>query len=212
MEDVDWRISLCRDEMDEATFRLTRQLPGVSFDERRQSESSLISDIFNAQATGSGPVTPQLILPGQQVQALARLGSKLREFLDGQLADGHKEVLETLKAVDQVPFWLRRPDGLMTRQLWRLQDLRDGGGHGFMIELFFLSLRQLLSIPSLHVESNGAFYTGTFKIIISKWEESKESLGTQCILLNLVCDLIIRDRGAFSDFYIRSISRRRFLT
>jgi hypothetical protein len=60
----------------------------------------------------------------------------------------------------------------MKRQLWRLQDLRDGGGLGYMIELFFLSLRQLLSIPSSH-ESNSAFYTGTFKTITSHWEESK---------------------------------------
>ncbi|KAN0136276.1 hypothetical protein V8E53_005881 [Lactarius tabidus] len=199
MEDVDWRISLYRDKMDEATFRLTRQLPGVSFDERRQSQPSLISNIFNAQAKGGSPVTPQLIFPGQQVQALVRLGSKLRELLDEKVADGHKEVLESLKSVDQVPLSLRRPDGLMTRKLWRLQDLRDGGGLGYTIELFFLSLRHLLSIPSLH-ESNCAFYIGTFKIITSHWEDSKASLGTQCILLNLVCDLIIRERGVFSDF------------
>ncbi|KAN0136274.1 hypothetical protein V8E53_005879 [Lactarius tabidus] len=199
MEDVDWRISLYRDEMDEATLGLTRQLPGVLFDERRQSQPSLISNIFNAQATGGSPVTPQLIFPGQQVQALVKLSSKLREVLDGQVADGHKEVLESLKSVNQVPLSLGRPDGLMTRKLWRLQDLRDGGGLGYTIELFFLSLRHLLSIPSLH-ELNSAFYIGTFKIITSHWEESKDSLGTQCILLNLVCDLIIRERGVFSDF------------
>ena len=59
--------------------------------------------------------------------------------------------------------------------------------------------RQLLSIPSLH-ESNSVFYIGTFKIITSHWEESKDSLGTQHILLNIVCDLIIQGRGVFSDF------------
>jgi hypothetical protein len=32
---------------------------------------------------------------------------------------------------------LRRPNGLMKWQLWRLQDLRDGGGLGFTTELFF---------------------------------------------------------------------------
>jgi hypothetical protein len=199
MEDVDWRISLYQDAMDEDTFRLARLLPGVSFDEPRRSESYLMSDTFNMQAIGGAPVTPQLIFPGQQVQALARLGSKFREVLDGQVADGHKEVLESLKSVDQVPLSLRRPNGLMTRQLWRLQDLRDGGGLGFTVELFFLSLRQLLSIPSLH-ESNSVFYLGAFKIIMSNWEVSKESVGTQHILLNILCDLIIRGRGTFSDF------------
>ncbi|KAH8994227.1 hypothetical protein EDB92DRAFT_313878 [Lactarius akahatsu] len=203
LEDVDWRISLYQDALDDATYRLTRQLPGVSFDELHRSESVLISNMLTP---GSAPVTPQLIFPGQQLQALARLGRKLREVLDGQVADGHKEVLESLKAVDQVPISLRRPGGLMKRQLWRLQDLRDGGGLGFTVELFFLSLRQVLSIPSSH-ESNSIFYIGSFKTITSHWEVSKESLGTQHILLNIICDLIIRGRGAFSDFsYPESIT------
>ncbi|KAF8265210.1 hypothetical protein EI94DRAFT_366065 [Lactarius quietus] len=109
MEDVDWRISLYQDAQDEDTYRLTRQLPGVAFDERRRSETSSISDTFITPSTGSAPVTPQLIFPGQQVQALARLGSKLREVLDGKDDDGHKEALESLKSVDQVPVSLRRP-------------------------------------------------------------------------------------------------------
>ncbi|KAN0136770.1 hypothetical protein V8E53_005540 [Lactarius tabidus] len=199
MEEVDWRISLYQEAMDDATYGLARQLPGVSFDEPRRSESFLITDTFNIHPTGIAPVIPQLIFPGKQVQALARLGSKLREVLDGKVADSHKEVLDSLKSVDQVPISLRRPNGLMKRQLWRLQDLRDGGGLGFTIELFFLSLRQLLSIPSFH-ESNSVFYTGAFKTITSHWEEGKDSPGTQQVLLNILCDLIIKGRGVFSDF------------
>ena len=198
MEDVDWRISLYQEAMDDATHGLARLLPGVSFDEPRRSESFLISDTFNIVPTGGTPVTPQLIFPGQQVRALSRLGSKLREVLDGQAADGHKEVLESLKSVDQVPLSLRQPNGLMDRQLWRLQDLRDGRGLGFTTELFLLSLKKLLSIPALH-ESNSVFYVGAFKIITSHWEESMDSPGTQSILLNILCDLIIKGRGVFSD-------------
>jgi hypothetical protein len=44
------------------------------------------------------------------------------------------------------------------------------------------------------------FYMGTFNVITSKWRESKNSAGTQRILLDLLCDLIIRDRGVFSNF------------
>ena len=198
LEVVDWRIFLYQDAMDAATYRLTRQLPGVSFDEPRRSGSFLINDTFNIPATGSAPVTPQLIFPGQQVQALTSLGLKLREVLDGNVEEGYVEVLESLKPVDQIPISLRRPTGLMKRQLWRLQDIRDGSGLGFTVELFFLSLRELLSMPSLH-ESNKVFYTSTFKIITSHWERSKESLGTQRILLNIICDLTIRDRGLFSN-------------
>ena len=199
MESIDWRISLYQEAMDHATHGLARLLPGVSFDEPRRSESILISDTFNISPTGSALVTPQLIFPGQQVRALSRLGSELREVLDGQVADGHQEALESLKTVDQVPLSLRQPNGLMRRQVWRLQDLRDGNGLAFTIELFLLSLRRLLTIPSLP-ESNSALYIGTFKIITSRWEESKASIGTQCILLNIVCDLIIKDRGVFSNF------------
>ncbi|KAH9074320.1 hypothetical protein EDB83DRAFT_2549766 [Lactarius deliciosus] len=212
LEEVDWRISLYQDAMDEDTYRLMRQLPGVSFDERHRSDSFLISDIFSVPVAGSFPripptrATPQLTFPGQQVKMLARLGQKLREVLDGQVADGHNEVLESLKSVDQVPVSLRRRDGSMKRQLWRLQDIRDGSGLGFTVELFFLSLKQLLSVPSLH-ESNSVFYIGAFKIITSHWEDTRESLGTQHILLNIICDLIIRDRGVFSNFsYPESIT------
>ena len=199
MEDIDWRISLYQETMDDATHGLARLLPGVSFDEPRRSDFFLISDTFNIFLTGGTPVTPQFIFPGQQVRALSRLGSKLREVLDGQAADGHKEGLESLKSVDQVPLSLRQSNGLMKRQLWRLQDLRDGRGLGFTTELFLLSLRKLLSIPALH-ESNSVFYVGAFKIITSHWEEGEDSPGTQSILLDILCDLIIKSRGVFSDF------------
>ena len=196
MEDVDWRISLYQDELDQATYGLTRQLPGVLFDERQPSESFLIliSDAFNPPITCGTPITPQLIFPAQRVQALARIGLKLREVLDGQIPEGYEKVLESLKSVDQVPYSLRQSDGLMRRQLWRLQDLRDAGGLGFTVELFFLSLRQL----TLH-ESNSDFYSGTFKIIKLHWMEGVQSLGTHSILLNIISDLIIRGRGDLSD-------------
>ncbi|KAI9431450.1 hypothetical protein H4582DRAFT_2102966 [Lactarius indigo] len=163
--------------MDDATYGLMQQLP----------------------ATASAPVASQFIFPGQQLQALVRLGRKLREVPDGQVADGYEEVLESLKTVDKGPVALRQPDGLMKRQLWRLQDVRDGGGFGFTIELFFLSLRRLLSISSLD-EQNSVFYTGAFKVITSHWEESKQSPGTHSILLNIICDLVTPGRGTLSDF------------
>ncbi|KAH8994203.1 hypothetical protein EDB92DRAFT_2113423 [Lactarius akahatsu] len=198
LADVDREVSVYQDAMDDATHRLTQQLPGVSFDVLHQSQSFLIGDTLNTSVTASAAVTPQLIFPGQQLQALAGLGLQLREVLGGQV-EGYEEVLESLKSVDKVPVSLRWPNGLMKRQMWRLQDLHDGGGLGFSIELFFLSLRRLLSISSLD-ESNSAFYTGTFKVIISHWMEGKESPGTHRILLNIICDLIIPGRGTFSDF------------
>ena len=134
MEDIDKRITLYQDTMNHDTHRLTRLLPGESFGEPQRSEFLLLSDTLSTPPTRSAPVTPQLIFPGQQVRALARLGQKLREVLNGQVTDGYEDVLESLKSVNQVSS-LRRPDGLMKWQLWRLQDLRDSGGFGFTIEL-----------------------------------------------------------------------------
>ena len=203
LEDVDWRTSLYQNAMDDATYRITRHLPGVSFDELRRSEPVLINDTYNISGT---PVAPQLIFSGQHVQALARLGLKLREVAEGQTAEGYEEVLEDLKNVDKAPLSLRRPNGLMKRQLWRLQDLRDAGGLGFTIELFFLSLKHILTMPSPH-ESSKVFYVGAFKTITSHWAEGTESIGTHRILLNIICDLIIEGRGVFSDYvYPESIT------
>ncbi|KAI9431471.1 hypothetical protein H4582DRAFT_1238852 [Lactarius indigo] len=198
IEDVDRQISLYQGAMDDATHGLMRQLPGVSLDEPHRSESFFIRDAFNTPTTGSAPVTPQLILPGQQLQALNKLGLQLREVLRGEV-EGYDEVLEDLRSVDKVPISLRQPNGSMKRQLWRLQDVRDGGGLGSSAELFFLSLRSVLSISSFD-KSNSVFYTGTFKVITSHWEQSRQSLGTHCILLNIICDLIIPGRGTLSDF------------
>ncbi|KAH9011129.1 hypothetical protein EDB84DRAFT_1054909 [Lactarius hengduanensis] len=194
MADVDQQISVYQDAMDDATHRLTWQLPGVSFGELHLSH--LISSAFDT-LTADTPAIVQLIYPGQQLRTLARVGSEFRKALDGETV--MRGGLENLKAVDKVPVSLRRPNGLMMRQLWRLQDVRDGGGLGFSAELFFLSLRRLLSISSLD-ESNSVFYTDTFKTITSRWEESKKSLGTHGVLLNIICDLIIPGRGTFSDF------------
>jgi hypothetical protein len=77
--------------------------------------------------------------------------------------------------------------------------LRDGGGLGFTVELFFLALRQLSTAPS-SPELKEVFYIGTFEVITSGWENITDFSGTQRILLNLICDLVIKSRGVFSDF------------
>ena len=125
----------------------------------------------------------------------------MREILNGGSSESHDAVLESLKTLDNadIPTPLLRPDKLITRQLWRLQDLRDGGSLGFALELFFLTFRQLLSTSAAQ-DSDRVFFCGTLKMITSRWADGKDSLGTQNTLLNLACDLIIPGRGVFSDF------------
>jgi hypothetical protein len=218
VEEVDWRISLLQHTMDGATNKLTRRLPGVFFNELKPVAPIMISEAFDISSVETTPVPPQLIFPGQQIQCLCTLGRRLREIIEEQNNEGHeeqnnerheeqnngrhKETLQTLKSLEslrEIPVRLRRLNYLMKRQLYRLLDLRDGGGLGFTIELFFLALRQLSSTTSLS-ELKEVFYTGTFKVITSNWERNKNSAGTQRILLDLLCDLVIRSRGVFSDF------------
>ena len=207
VEDVDWRISLLQDAMDTATHKLTRRLPGVSFSELKPAAPIMINEAFDFSSQVSSlettPVPPQLIFPGQQIQSLCTLGRKLHDIIEGQNTEQHEETLKSLESLLKIPLALRRLNYPMKRQLWRLLDLRDGDGLGFTVELFFLALRQLSLSPtssSSSFELKKVFYTGTFKVITSNWEKSKNSAGTQRILLDILCDLVIRSRGVFSDF------------
>ena len=209
LEEVDWRISLLQDAMDEASHRLMRQLPGVSFSELKLAGSS-ISEVFNFPFVGTTLSAPPLMFPGQQVRALATLCLNLHEILNGGTSERENATLESLKAVSKIPTSRHRPDNLMMRQLWRLQDLRDGSGLGFTLELFFLTFKEL-SPTSTAQDPPDVFFGGTFEVIRSRWADSKDSLGTQNILLNLACDLIIPGRGVFSDFpYPRYLTDKLF--
>ena len=204
----DDRLSTLQEQMDNIDHGLMRQLPGISFSELKHSGPFPTCGVFNFTSSGTTPVTPHFIFPGRQVQALAKLSVQLRDILEGRGAEKYIEALESLKFIDTIPAPLRKSNGLMTRQLWRLQDLRDGRGLGITVELFFLSFRQLLSASSSR-ESDKLFYAETLRKITSSWRESRESLGTQNILLNIICDLVIQGRGIFSDClypeYITSI-------
>jgi hypothetical protein len=181
----DERVSLLQVEIDKSGHTsLIRQLPSASSSELKHL--GVIGEIFN------------FTLVGLQVQALTRLSLQIRDIFEGRGTEGRIETLESLKSADKIPVPLRGSNGPMTRQLWRLQDLRDGGGLGVTVELFFLSLQQLLSATPSQ-EPTRVFYTETFIKITTLWTESKESLGTQNILLNIICDLVIQGRGIFSD-------------
>jgi hypothetical protein len=201
VEDVDWRISFFQKRMDEITHKLMQRLPGVFFTKLKSDAPIMISEAFDFPSVGTTPVPPPLIFPGQQIQSISTLGRRLRDIIEGQNIDSHDGTLKSLESLREIPVSsLRGLNNLMKRQLWRLLDLRDGRGLGFTIELYFLAVRQLLSTPSSsESEVTKVFYTGTFEVITSNWKKSKESPGTQRILLDLLCDLVIRNRGVFSD-------------
>ncbi|KAI0278416.1 hypothetical protein BGY98DRAFT_541013 [Russula aff. rugulosa BPL654] len=199
LKEVDWRIRFLQETMDEVTHKLTRRLPGAFFDELRPTAPIMTIEASDLPSVQTTPFPPQLIFPGQQLQSIYILGQRLRDITQRQNTEWDEETLKSLKYLREVPIPLCGFNYLMERQIWRLLDLRDGGGLGFTIELFFLALRQLSS-ASPSSESKKVFYAGTFDVITSNWEKSKNSAGTQRILLDLLCDLIIQGRGIFSDF------------
>ncbi|KAI0278994.1 hypothetical protein BGY98DRAFT_1186246 [Russula aff. rugulosa BPL654] len=199
LEEIDWRIRLLQEMMDEVTHKLMRRLPGVFFDTLQPTAPSITGEAFDPPSVKTTPILPQLVFPGQQLQSLCILGRRLRDITEGQNTEFHDDTLKSLKYLREVPIPLCGLNSVMKRQLWRLLDLRDGGGLGFTIELFFLALQQF-SPTSSSPELKTVLYTGTFNVITSNWKKSKNSAGTQRILVDILCDLVIEGRGIFSDF------------
>ena len=196
MKRVDKCISDLQKQIDQATHNLTRQLPGVTFDHLRADHAgpTPINQVFDFLAN---PVRPQLSYLSQRLLGLCSL-SQTRS------SRGYLDVPDVLRGLKDIPRSLRsvpQHHRLMERQLWRLEDLSGGGAFGFTLELYFLSLRQILSTFTCSPrEIDISFYIGAFKAITLDWEQVKGSCGTQQIILNLVCDIAIRDRGIFSNY------------
>ena len=122
----------------------------------------------------------QFIRPWQTLKSMSSPAVTLRNILEGRGdAEAYRELLEILNKIFCFPYW---NGDAMQQQSWRMQDLRDGGGFGFTVELFFVALDQLLSTPSSK-ESHSALCMGAFRTIISDWSKHKHSLGTQSLLL-----------------------------
>ncbi|KAH9002321.1 hypothetical protein EDB86DRAFT_291580 [Lactarius hatsudake] len=177
---------------------LSVHLPGVSFDEFKGTGLIQPIQFLDSLVAEGQESTPQFVFLSQRLRFLCSYAPTLRDIIDGRSDDVHQEVLGSLgtlwddadrrrSVVDQ--------QHLMERQLWRLLDLRDGGGFGFSVEVFFLVLARLLS-PR---DTNTSLYIKTFRTITSGWRQHKYCIGTQRVILNLICDIAICDRGIFSN-------------
>jgi hypothetical protein len=189
---VDFWISVMQNAINDDSHQIISQFPGTldDFDLHYQAPipfSRLVE-------LSRDPRKLQFIRPGQTLKSMCSPALTLRNILEGQGgADAYKELLKNLK---KFPFWTGWQGNEMQRQLWRMHDLRDGGGLGFTVELFFLALSQLLSTSSSK-ESHSALYTGTFQAITSDWNKHKYSLGTQ----NLLLDIAMSRLREFDEYY-----------
>jgi len=177
LEWIDYDISLVQGVIDDISHQVTSQFPGVLDD---RGLSILFSDFLQVFRH---PRKLQFVRPIRTLKSMCTPATTLRNILEGQegaIAAYNK----LLKNLGYFCDWSGWQGDEMQRQLWHLQDLCDGGGLGFTVELFFLALSQLLSTSSSK-ESHSALYTGTFRAITSDWSKHKHSLGTQKLLLDI---------------------------
>ncbi|KAI0280111.1 hypothetical protein BGY98DRAFT_965708 [Russula aff. rugulosa BPL654] len=186
LENVDHWISATQYSV---AHHITSQIPGVPNDfDPLVPFSHLVEHVRD-------PRKLQFIRPGQILRSLCSVGTTLRNVLKGQGdVEAYKQVQKDL---GQLFLGVVLRDGNeVLRQLWRLQDLRHGCGFGFTVELFFISLSQLLSTSSSN-NSHSSLYTGTFRAITSDWSKHQNSHGTRRLLL----DVALSHRFMFQDGY-----------
>ena len=179
LESVDSEIFNTQNIINVKSHLITSQIPGVLDDFEHYYHAPIPFGRF--VELSSDPRKLQFIRPGQILRSICSPSLILRNTLKGQGdANAYKELLKNLKEF-RFSSWR---DDVMQPQFWRLQDLHDGGGLGFTVELFFLALSQLSSTSSSRI-SHSALYTGTFQVITSDWSKHKHSLGTQKLLLHI---------------------------
>ncbi|KAI0277488.1 hypothetical protein BGY98DRAFT_1097436 [Russula aff. rugulosa BPL654] len=147
--------------------QITSQFPGILDDlDTAPLRFNHFVEVFR------DPRQIQFIRPGRTLKSMCSIVPTLRNILEGQGdANAYKQMqMNLMEFRSRASNW--QGDELQ-RQLWRLQDLRNGRGFGFTVELFFLGLKQLLSRPN---ESYHALYTGTFQAITRDWKRHKNRL------------------------------------
>jgi hypothetical protein len=179
-EEVDYGIFHVKNAINLHSHQIISQFPGVLDDPDPDYKAPI--PFSRLVELSRDPRKLQFMRPVQTLKSMRSPALTLRNILEGQGdADAYKGLLKNLEDFRSLSDW---GGDEMQRQLLRLQDLHDGAGLGFTVELFFLALLQLLSKSSSQ-ESHSALYTGTFRAITSDWSKHKHSLGTQKLLLDV---------------------------
>jgi hypothetical protein len=132
--DVDQWISTTQSSI---AHQITSQIPGVGVP---NNLDPVLVPFSHFVEHFSDPRKLQFIRPGQTLKSLCSIVPTLRSILKGQGdADAYKEMRKDLGKLHKGMLSWNANE--LQRQLWRLQDLRDGCGFAFTVELFFLALK-----------------------------------------------------------------------
>ncbi|KAI0259248.1 hypothetical protein BC834DRAFT_639729 [Gloeopeniophorella convolvens] len=139
--------------------------------------------------------------PGGMINVSCSFAPSFREALGDQgkgvASDFQKSATSLRDLISQIGPVMSNGH-LVEQQLWRIYDLRDGG-LGYTIDIFFAQVANFSNYDirnTMSAELHQTIYVNTFRAITSGWEEYIKSLGTQHVLLNLVCELL-GTRGGF---------------
>ena len=165
---------------------LVHYIPGVEPDCFDDTESVHFNELVKLFC---GFCSLQFIFPIRNLRRILSLATISRNILEGR--KGFDTFQETLQNLEEFAIELELFDNPwqnpLHRQVLRLQDLRDGGGLGFIVELLFIVVyRSSLDSSKEGQELQSSLYISTFRIITSDWSKYKHSLGTQQLLLDMV--------------------------
>jgi hypothetical protein len=180
-----WIQAVQRDLV-KTTHRIICQLPGIKFADP-DAKSAYLSPLNQSHLQPSQPKEPYLSQLKESYRDPHRFSHRLERI--SQVAYTFQNLL--VGPWNNVTFKegindLKDVLAPLRREVWRLQDLCEGRGLGFTVELFFVALKQLLSASSSK-ESHSALM-GTFQAITSDSSKHESPLGTQQLLLDWVVD------------------------
>ena len=186
-QNVDEAIEEVRRTISRLTYGiLVDYLPGVEPDYFDDTESVHFNELVELFC---GTRSWQFIFPIQNIKRILSLATISRNILEGR--KGFDTFQETLQNLEEFAATFKSFDNPcqnpLHRQMLRLQDLRDGGGLGFIVELLFIVVyRSSLDSSKEEKELQSSLYISTFRIITSDWSKYKQSLGTQQLLLDML--------------------------
>ncbi|KAI0263531.1 hypothetical protein BC834DRAFT_1033873 [Gloeopeniophorella convolvens] len=186
---LDRPLEVFGETLDDETDGLSRDVP---FGMKVPTRNIPLSDL--KKTLGAGPALrlwSDLISPGGLMCVLSSVALDLRKAI----AEGNTAEIQSRTDVLQGLLAQLRPvlthEHLVELQLWRLHDLREGG-LGTALEAFFTQVTSFSTYSRrnlLSAELHQTIYVNTFRTLISGWGPRDKSIGTQHVLLNLICEL-----------------------